>query len=251
MSFSVSTSAARGVASTVGSVGSAIASPAVRLRGVTVMYDDRVSLNDVTVEFASGQMTAVAGSNGSGKSTLLGAIAGVVPLSGGTVELVGGSVELVAGRVGGSGEVRDEVRVAYVAQRSSVPDHLPLSVQQVVEMGRWSQRGAWRRLTRDDRDIVASSISAVGLQGFERRPLSALSGGQRQRALVGQGLAQRAQVLLLDEPTVGLDTEACELIALALAAETLRGTAVIHATHDTNVIDAADRVLRLEQGRIV
>jgi zinc/manganese transport system ATP-binding protein len=207
-------------------------STTVRLRGVTVMYDDRVSLDDVTIEFASGEMTALAGSNGSGKSTLLGAIAGVVQTSGGTVAL-------------------DGARVAYVAQRSSVPDHLPLSVRQVVEMGRWSQRGPWRRLTRDDRDIVAHSIAAVGLEGFERRPLSALSGGQRQRALVAQGLAQRAQSLLLDEPTVGLDSEACELIALALAAETLRGTTVIHATHDADVINAADRVLRLAQGRFV
>ncbi|PRY65880.1 zinc/manganese transport system ATP-binding protein [Glaciihabitans tibetensis] len=212
--------------------GSGPAAITVGLRGVTVIYDDRVSLDDVTIEFASGQMTAVAGSNGSGKSTLLGAIAGVVPLSAGTVEL-------------------DGARVAYVAQRSSVPDHLPLSVRQVVEMGRWSQRGAWRRLTRDDRDIVASSIAAVGLEGFERRPLSALSGGQRQRALVAQGLAQRAQILLLDEPTAGLDNEACELIALALAAETLRGATVIHATHDSDVINAADRVLRLERGRFV
>jgi zinc/manganese transport system ATP-binding protein len=203
----------------------------VRLAGVTVMYDDRVSLHDVTVDFEGARMTALAGSNGSGKSTLLGAIAGVVPVSRGTVELGG-------------------ARVAYVAQRSSVPDHLPLSVRQVVEMGRWSQRGAWRRLTREDRDIVAHSIAAVGLEGFERCPLGALSGGQRQRALVAQGLAQRAGVLLLDEPTVGLDSEACELIARALAAEILRGTTVIHATHDADVIDAADRVLHLQRGEL-
>ena len=227
-----------------------VTSVTVRLHDVTVMYDDRVSLDDVTVEFTGGQMTALAGSNGSGKSTLLGAIAGVVPLSAGTVD-VGVDVD---GDVGVEGDVEvgvDGARVAYVAQRSSVPDHLPLSVRQVVEMGRWSQRGAWRRLTREDRDIVAGSIAAVGLEGLERRPLGALSGGQRQRALVAQGLAQRAQVLLLDEPTVGLDSEACELIALALAAETRRGTTVIHATHDTDVIAAADRVLRLDRGRFV
>ena len=231
-----------------------VTSVTVRLHDVTVMYDDRVSLDDVTVEFTGGQMTALAGSNGSGKSTLLGAIAGVVPLSAGTVDVgfcVDGDIG-VEGDVEGGVEVGvDGARVAYVAQRSSVPDHLPLSVRQVVEMGRWSQRGAWRRLTREDRDIVAGSIAAVGLEGLERRPLGALSGGQRQRALVAQGLAQRAQVLLLDEPTVGLDSEACELIALALAAETHRGTTVIHATHDADVIAAADRVLRLDRGRFV
>lgn len=221
-----------GVASRASSHASSHSTSAVRLRGVTVAYDDRVCLDDVTVGFGVGRMTAVVGSNGSGKSTLLGAIAGVLPLRAGVVEL-------------------DGARVAYVAQRSSVPDHLPLSVRQVVEMGRWSQRGAWRRLTREDRAIVVESLAAVGIEGFERRPLGALSGGQRQRALVAQGLAQRAQVLLLDEPTVGLDVDACGLIAAALAAETARGATVIHATHDPDVIAAADHVMRLEHGRVL
>jgi zinc/manganese transport system ATP-binding protein len=226
------TVAAAPAAPTVAADPFAPARPSVRLHGARVMYDDQVSLDDVTVGFTPGQMTALAGSNGSGKSTLLGAIAGVVPLAAGTIDL-------------------DGDRVAYVAQRSSVPDHLPLSVRQVVEMGRWSQRGAWGRLTREDREIVEGSIVAVGLAGLERRPLGALSGGQRQRALVAQGLAQRSQILLLDEPTVGLDDEACDLIAIALAAEAGCGVTVIHATHDPDVIAAAHRVLRLEKGRLL
>jgi zinc/manganese transport system ATP-binding protein len=206
--------------------------PIVRLSNVTVRYDEHLALEAVSVEFRPGEVVALAGSNGSGKSTLLGAVAGTVPLASGEVTV-------------------DASRVAYVVQRSSVPDHLPLTVRQAVQMGRWAHRGAWRRLTRHDRDIVSSSIAELGLEGLERRALGSLSGGQRQRVFVAQGLAQRADVLLLDEPTIGLDAEANALITLAIAAEAHRGVAVVHATHDPLVIASADRHVHLRSGRTV
>lgn len=206
-------------------------SPVIHLHAVSVRYDDRDALTSVTETFRGGEIVALSGSNGSGKSTLLGAIASTVPLSGGQVET-------------------GSARIAYVVQRSSVPDHLPLSVRQVVQMGRWAHRGAWRRLTREDHEITAASIRALGLDGLERRPLGSLSGGQRQRVFVAQGLAQRADVLLLDEPTIGLDAEANELISLAITAEAARGVAVVHATHDPQVIALADREVRLHDGRL-
>jgi zinc/manganese transport system ATP-binding protein len=206
--------------------------PVVQLSTVTVRYDEHVALDAATVEFRPGEVAALSGSNGSGKSTLLGAIAGTVPLAGGAVRV-------------------DASRIAYVVQRSSVPDHLPLTVRQAVQMGRWAHRGAWRRLTREDREIVSSSISALDLDGLERRALGSLSGGQRQRVFVAQGLAQRADVLLLDEPTIGLDSDANALITLAIAAEARRGVAVVHATHDPLVIERADRRVHLRGGKIV
>jgi zinc/manganese transport system ATP-binding protein len=206
--------------------------PAIRLSDVSVRYDEHIALDAVSVEFRSGEVTALSGSNGSGKSTLLGAIAGTVPLANGTVAV-------------------ESPRVAYVVQRSSVPDHLPLTVRQAVQMGHWAHRGVWGRLTRDDRDITSASIAALGLDGLERRALGSLSGGQRQRVFVAQGLAQRADILLLDEPTIGLDETANELITLAIAAEAERGVAVVHATHDPQVIHLAHRHVQLGAGRIV
>jgi zinc/manganese transport system ATP-binding protein len=211
--------------------------PVIRLSDVSVRYDEHIALDAVSAEFRSGEIAALSGSNGSGKSTLLGAIAGTVPLAGGGVSI--GSVTVAS------------PRVAYVVQRSSVPDHLPLTVRQAVQMGRWAHRGAWGRLTRDDREITSASIAALGLEGLERRALGSLSGGQRQRVFVAQGLAHRADILLLDEPTIGLDEVANELITLAIAAEAERGAAVVHATHDARVIALAHRHVRLGAGRIV
>ena len=198
---------------------------------IHVRHGEVHALRGVSVELRGGEVLALAGHNGSGKSTLLSVLAGTLAPD--------------------SGRVRRGSRAAFVVQRSDVPDTLPLTVRDVVRMGRWAQRGAWRRLDRDDHAIVAESIGALGLGGLERRPLASLSGGQRQRALVAQGLAQRAGILLLDEPTVGLDDEAHDLISAAIAREAARGVAVVHATHDAEVIRLADRVIRLQAGAVV
>ena len=206
------------------------AAAAAELRDIRVRHGEVRALDGVSVTLHPGEVLALAGHNGSGKSTLLSVIAGTLAPRSGSVQRTG--------------------RVAFVVQRSDVPDALPLTVRDVVRMGRWAQRGSWRRLTRDDHAIVAESIGALGLDGLERRPLATLSGGQRQRALVAQGLAQRAGILLLDEPTVGLDDEARDLIDAAIAREAARGVAVVHATHDAEVIRLADRVIRLERGAV-
>ena len=201
----------------------------IDLHAVSVAHGSIRALNSVSATVLAGEVTALAGQNGSGKSTLLAVIAGTQAHTG-TVS-------------------RDpRLRVAYVVQRSAVPQSLPLTVRDVVTMGRWGQRGAWRRLTRADRQIVSASIRALGLEQLERRRVHDLSGGQRQRTLVAQGLAQRADILLLDEPTVGLDDEARVLIDRAIEREADRGAVIVHATHDTAVIDAAARVIRLDAG---
>jgi len=212
----------------------------IELRDVSVKHNDIDALVGVSASIRPGTVTALAGPNGSGKSTLLAVIAGVQAHRG----------TVARDRTPHAGRGRD-ARIAFVVQRSAVPPTLPVTVRDVVSMGRWSERGRWRPLTRADRAIVTDSIHSLGLDGLERRPLHALSGGQRQRALVAQGLAQRADVLLLDEPTVGLDDEAQLLIGIAIAAEADRGVTVVHATHDPAVIATADRVIRLDAGRLV
>ena len=203
----------------------------ITLRQIRVSHGATVALDGVSASIPAGRVTALAGANGSGKSTLLGVLAGIQPWQGGE--------RLAAGRI------------ALVLQRSAAPDTLPLTVFETVSMGRWAHRGLWRPLSGADRDIIATSIEALGLTGLERRSLGELSGGQRQRALVAQGLAQRAEVLLLDEPAAGLDGDALLLIDRAIRAEADRGVAVVCATHDPEVIRRADRVIRLQAGRVV
>jgi zinc/manganese transport system ATP-binding protein len=205
----------------------------ITLRNIRVNHGVIVALAGVSATIEAGLVTALAGPNGSGKSTLVAVAAGIQSVQSG---------ERMAAAA---------ASIALVVQRGAAPDTLPLTVLDTVSMGRWATRGMWRPLTRADRLIVAESIAALGLEGLERRALGELSGGQRQRALVAQGLARQADVLLLDEPAAGLDGEALLLIGLAIRREAERGAAVLCATHDPDVVARADRVIRLESGRLV
>ncbi|MGW1094262.1 zinc ABC transporter ATP-binding protein AztA [Streptomyces sp. NPDC002455] len=204
----------------------------VRLDGVTAGYPNRAVLHQLTMQIPALTTTAVVGPNGSGKSTLLGVIAGVIRVTAGKVEH------------------GTDKRVAYVTQRSNVADVLPLTVRDAVSMGRWAHRGLWRRLTRRDQDVVESSMSRLGISSLAHRQLGELSGGQRQRAFVAQGLAQEADLLLLDEPATGLDATAQQLIADVLAEVAGEGLTVVQATHDLEVARSAGHLLLLRDGRL-
>ncbi|NQX28447.1 ATP-binding cassette domain-containing protein [Microbacteriaceae bacterium VKM Ac-2854] len=199
--------------------------PLAELVDVAADYGAFPVLTGVSARFDAGCVSVIAGPNGSGKSTLLAVLAGLHPARVGLVRRAG--------------------RVAFVPQRSALSDRLPLTVRELVRMGRWADRGAWRPLRRADRVLADECLEALDLTALAAHPLAELSGGQRQRALVAQGLAQRAEVLLLDEPTAGVDAASLPRIAGALLAEAARGAVVVHASHDPAAIAAADAVLRL------
>jgi manganese transport system ATP-binding protein len=212
------------------------AAPAISLVGVVARRGGRVALQVDRVDLPAGAVTAVVGPNGSGKSTLLHVVAGLLPGVTGQVRVLGRP----------PAEVRR--RVAYVLQVTAVGDHLPVTVREVVAMGRY---GAPRRRTRAlDREAVDEAIERLELGDLARRYLDELSGGQRQRVLVAQGLAQRAEVLLLDEPLSGLDVASAQRIAAIVAEEQVAGRTVVVATHDLADAAAADRAVLLA-GRVV
>ena len=188
-----------------------------------------------TFSVPAGAVTAIIGPNGAGKSTLLHAIAGLLAPRAGSLDVDAGD-----GRGG----------VAYVLQATKVNEHLPLTVRETVAMGRYPARGLLGRLRDEDRAAVDRAIAAVGLTDLAGRSLHELSGGQRQRAFVAQGLAQEAQVLLLDEPITGLDLVSRQHILDAIVAERAAGTAVVATTHDLGDAAAADHLLLLA-GRVV
>ncbi|MET8473138.1 zinc ABC transporter ATP-binding protein AztA [Streptomyces sp. NPDC006422] len=202
----------------------------VRLTGLCAGYPGRPVLDQLTYDVRALGSTALVGPNGSGKSTLLGVLAGVIrPTSG---EVVHGG----------------ELRPAFVPQRGAVGDELPLTVRQTVEMGRWGGLGVWRRPTRRDRAAVDEALDRLGVGALAGRQLGELSGGQRQRTLIAQGLAQESDLLLLDEPTTGLDPEARDRIGSLLADLAAEGVTVVQATHDLDTARSADACLLLRDG---
>lgn len=205
--------------------------PAARLRGVRVEYSGRAAVCDVDLDVSPGAVTAIAGPNGAGKSTLLEVIAGTTAPTSGTRTATD--------------------RIAFVPQRAAISDRLPLTVRDVVTVGAWGRTGRWRRLDSESREAVNVALDRLGITDLAATPFATLSGGQRQRSLLAQGLARRAELLLLDEPTTGLDTASGERIREVMDAESRRGVAVVCVSHDPSVLEAADRVVRLDDGRIV
>lgn len=204
----------------------------VRLAELSAGYPGRPVLHQLDVEIPALATTALVGPNGSGKSTLLGVLAGVIQPTSGEVHHAGNRPP------------------AFVPQRGAVGDALPLTVRQTVEMGRWGERGPWRRLTRQDRATVDTAMERLGIADLATRQLGELSGGQRQRALIAQGLAQESDLLLLDEPTTGLDPEARERIGVLLTELVADGVTVVQATHDLEAARSADACLLLRDGHL-
>lgn len=204
---------------------------AVRLAGIGVRFDGAPALDGVDLDVAFGELTVLVGANGAGKSTLL---------------------EVAAGTRAPTSGIRESAArtVAFVPQRSTLPDRLPVTVRDVVAIGTWGRLGAWRRTDSAARNAISSALERMGLTPLAPRPYATLSGGQRQRALLAQALARRADLLLLDEPTTGLDHDSGDRIRTVLREEVTAGAAVLCVSHDPAVIAAADRVVTLEAGRI-
>jgi zinc/manganese transport system ATP-binding protein len=203
------------------------------IRDLVAAHGRHTVLHGITAHVPRARVTAVVGPNGAGKSTLLDVIAGVHKPAAGSLHRTG------------------DRRPAYVVQRSAAPDTLPITVRTTVEMGRWSRRGPWRRLTPHDRAVVDDCMARLDIRQLADRPLAALSGGQRQRTLVAQGLAQESDLLLLDEPAAGLDLEARRRIDEALNEAAASGVTVLRVTHDLAVAQQADHCLLLHDGRLV
>lgn len=200
---------------------------AVEVRGLTVSYRDAPVLWEVDARFPAGKLCAIVGPNGAGKSTLLKAALGLVPSDAGRVLIDG-----VQGR-----DALD--RVAYVPQRESVDWDFPITVREVVEMGRYRSIGWLRRVGRADRVIAADCLERVGMASYGRRQIGQLSGGQRQRVFLARALAQRAPVLLMDEPFAGIDARTQSDLLGLLGELRADGGSVVVVHHDMAQVRAA------------
>ncbi len=208
----------------------------IEVRDVHVRYGGNVALNGASVIVDAGKVTGLIGMNGAGKSTLFNAIMGEVPLTHGSI-LIDGQTPVQA---------RKQNLVAYVPQAEAVDWSFPVSVRDVVMMGRYGYLGPSRRARAADRIAVADALERTGLSELADRQIGQLSGGQRKRVFVARGIAQEARVMLLDEPFAGVDTTTSRALGLVLSELAAEGRTVFVSTHDLAALPGlADEVVLL------
>jgi ABC-type Mn2+/Zn2+ transport system ATPase subunit len=207
--------------------------PAIAARDLSVGYRGVPLVAGIYLVVPSHSSLALVGTNGSGKSTLLRTLVGLLPV-------VAGSLVVLGARPGGAPR-----RLAYGAQFHASGFVLPLRAIEVVRMARYPERGLLGRLRSEDHDLVEWAMETMGVRDLARSPLRSLSGGQQQRVYLAQALARQADLVVLDEPTAGLDAGGRELYLQAFAAELARGASIVTATHDIAEAAEYDQVLLL------
>jgi len=223
------------------------ASEVVRLEGVSASYagERNATLNGLTLTVTAREQVAITGPNGAGKTTILEVINGLLPVDSGSVRVLGEAV----GRT--SHSLR--ARISYVPQNLFFPADTPYLVKDVVLAVRFGRGGLRPFASKRDREHARHGLEAVGMAGSARRPIGRLSGGQQRKTLIARAVAQEAELLLLDEPTANLDSEAkLEVAALvARIREDLDATAVVVSHEAGHLLDASDRYVVVESGGIV
>ena len=201
--------------------------PIIELNHVAVSFQDLLVLDDVSLEVPAGSFLALIGPNGAGKTTLLQVILGLVRPTVGSVKVFGRSPANLEG---------ERRRIGYVPQVMSVDLDFPVSVAEVVMMGRYGRMGLFRRPSAPDRAAALEAMKRVGIADLADRPIRRLSGGQRQRAFLARALANQPDLLLLDEPTTGVDVASSEGLYELLRVLHAGGITMLVVSHDVGVV---------------
>ena len=207
----------------------------------SVAIGGRPILRGIDLTVAPGEFLALMGANGSGKSTLVRAITGLLPMASGSVSLFGTPYA----------DFRDWHRIGFVPQRSTATSGVPSTVWEVVASGRITRRRPFRPLSREDRQAIADAIDVVGLTDRASVGISQLSGGQQQRTLIARALAGQPDLLVLDEPTAGVDAASQYALADALRVLKARGATIVLVAHELGPMEALiDRAVVMRDGRV-
>lgn len=204
---------------------------AIEARGLGIGYGREMVVAGIDLVVPAGGSLALVGTNGSGKSTLIRTVVGLAPVMTGQLDVLGKPVG------------QSPTRLAYLAQFHASGYVLPIRALDVVAMARYPSLGLLRRPEAADRELVEWAMETMGVIDLRGRPMRALSGGQRQRVYLAQVLARRADLIVLDEPTAGLDAGGRERYLAAFADELARGAALVTATHDIGEAVEYDQVL--------
>ena len=216
--------------------------PVVAFAAADIGYEGAPVVVGLDLEIAAGEVVGLLGPNGSGKSTLVRGLLGLAPLLGGSLRLFGEDHE----------QFRDRRRIGYVPQRQTVTGGVPSSVREVVLSGRLTRVRPFQPFRAADRAAVARAIEAVGLADRAAAPLATLSGGQQRRALIARALASEPDLLVLDEPTAGVDAANQQALADTLGALAADGTTILLITHELGpAAPVITRTIALRDGRLV
>lgn len=201
---------------------------ALDVQNLHVSYGDNIALDGLSLIAEPGRVHGLIGMNGSGKSTFFKSLVGLVKVDSGSIAVFGES----------AAKARRAGWIAYAPQNEDIDWDFPVSVREVVLMGRYGHMGLARRASAEDHAAVDSALDRVELTDLADRQIGALSGGQRKRAFVARGLAQGAQILLLDEPFAGVDKRSEKTITTLLRGLAAEGRTIVVSTHDLIAVPA-------------
>jgi len=201
--------------------------PLIQVEHVSFSYQEQVVLEDVSFDIQSGEFIGLIGPNGSGKTTLLKIVLGLLKPQHGSVKILGKSVQ-----------VGQYTQLGYIPQKmTQLETRFPITVEEVVSLGRVDRRHLFHQLNGQDYQAVTEALHAVNLNEYRQRLITDLSGGQQQRAFIAKALAGNPKLLILDEPTVGIDTQSQEVFYTLLAElNKKRGLTIIIVSHDIDVV---------------
>jgi zinc transport system ATP-binding protein len=218
------------------------ATPVLELCTASIGYGERAAARELDLTVRPGEVVAVVGPNGSGKTTLVRGVLGLARVLGGEVRLFGEPAS----------RFRERHRIGYVPQRHTVGGVVPSTVEEVVSSGRLAHRPWFARANARDRAAVAEAIATVGLTDRRRQPVANLSGGQQRRVLIARALASEPEVLVMDEPTAGVDAESQANLVATLSRLVASGLTLVIVTHDVEPLrPLLTRVVAMADGRIV
>ena len=213
----------------------------VSLREASFGYADQAVVSGISLGIHAGEVVAILGPNGSGKSTMVKGILGLNDHIGGQVELFGTPFD----------QFRDHARLGYVPQRHTLSTSVRATVAEIVAIGRLPHQSWLGRMSREDRRIVEDSMALVGLADRAKADVSTLSGGQQRRVLIARALAAQPDVLIMDEPTAGVDLASQEVLSQVLARLAARGATMLIVTHELRALRGVlSRIIELEGGQI-
>lgn len=194
--------------------------PALSLKNLSVRYNHNLVLDNVSVTCPTGKLVAIIGPNGAGKSTLIKTIFGLIPHEKGIIHLLNQKPSTILSQI------------SYIPQQTEFDWHFPITVEEVVLMGRYQHRGLFKTFTKEDHHIANESLKQVSLYAYKDRQINELSGGQKQRMIIARSLAQEASIMFLDEPLAGIDAKSEELIMALLSKLRDDGKSIFCVHHD-------------------
>jgi zinc transport system ATP-binding protein len=213
----------------------------VSLRSASFGYGEHPVVSGVTLDIHAGEVVAILGPNGSGKSTLVKGLLGLNDHVGGDVALFNTPID----------RFREHARLGYVPQRHTLSASVRATVTEIVAIGRLPHQGWLGRTNHRDREIIAQSLAVVGLDDRADVDVSTLSGGQQRRVLIARALAAQPDVLIMDEPTAGVDLASQEVLSQVLARLVGRGATMLIVTHELQAVRGVlTRIVQLNGGKI-